>query len=218
MGGEWRRLQRRVDWRLLLTRCIAMSDLGSQRVEAIVQRIHMVLKHRNLIRHVLVLLGVLEAIAAIRCIYALEVQITTPLAGCLAVALDFASLAFVAGKSLLVSNCVYQHASCAIPCDRDISVAPGPLLSSSSAIFGLPLQASIRVLGFLGGLLLKLMRKAGNGLDVVVHGGQSSALMEWVSGKARNISVRNVDPSGGRSGGRSSSRREAIASNIHSLF
>lgn len=49
-------------------------------------------------RHVLVLLRVLEAIAAIWRIDALEVQVSAALAGRLAIALDLATLALIAGQ------------------------------------------------------------------------------------------------------------------------
>ncbi len=59
------------------------------------QTVHLLLQRPNMGRHVLVLLRVLEAIAAVRRIHAVEVEVAAALAWCLAVTFDLASLALL---------------------------------------------------------------------------------------------------------------------------
>lgn len=58
---------------------------------------HLLLQALDVIIHLLVFVRVLEIVgAAVGCIEAGQVEVATPLAGCLAIALDLATLAFVA--------------------------------------------------------------------------------------------------------------------------
>ena len=58
-----------------------------------VQRIDVFLQRVELHRHVLELLRVLESIAAIRRVYAVEVEVAASLARCLSVAFDLSAFA-----------------------------------------------------------------------------------------------------------------------------
>lgn len=73
-----------------------MGNLRPQCGQAFIQSIDLILQDCYVVCHVLVLLGVFEAIAAIGRVYALEIEVAASLAGCLAIALDLTTLAFVA--------------------------------------------------------------------------------------------------------------------------
>lgn len=72
-----------------------LSQAPSKVVQVVEQHVNLLLQRSHVRRHILVLLRILKAIAAVGRIYAFEVQVPTALARRLAVALDFAALALV---------------------------------------------------------------------------------------------------------------------------
>ena len=72
-----------------------LSQRSAHRIHILKQHVDLVLQAGHVGGHVLVLLRVLEAIAAVGRIDTLEVQVAAALAGRLAVALDLAPLALV---------------------------------------------------------------------------------------------------------------------------
>jgi hypothetical protein len=75
--------------------------MGAEVVHLMIQRIDLLLQRAEMRRHVLVLLRVLEAIAAVGSIDAFEVQVAAALTGRLAVALDLAAFALYSSSSVL---------------------------------------------------------------------------------------------------------------------
>ena len=81
-----RRLKRRVDrWLLRFLHWDAIAQLCSEIVELVVQCIDLVLQGPNMCRHIPIFLGIFEAIAAVRRIKTLEVQVAAALAWSLSV-------------------------------------------------------------------------------------------------------------------------------------
>lgn len=116
-----------------------LSQHRAQGIHVLKQDVDLVLQRGHVRGHVLVLLRVLEAIAAVGRVDALEVQVAAALAGCLAVALDLAPLALVARQ-------------------RDVSraarFAAGGALRA--IVVGLALGA-VRVAGAVGGVVVLWM-------------------------------------------------------------
>ena len=75
-----------------------MSQSCAHAIHILKQHIDLILQRGHMRRHILVLLRVLEAIAAIGRVDALEVQVAAALAGRLAIARDLATLALIAGE------------------------------------------------------------------------------------------------------------------------
>lgn len=73
-----------------------MSELSTKAIQILKQHIDLILQRAYLSRQVSELLRFLEASAAIRRIYAFEVEISASLAGRLAIAFDLATLTFIA--------------------------------------------------------------------------------------------------------------------------
>lgn len=71
-------------------------DLVLKSTKVGVERVYLLLQRLKVLAHVLELLAVFEAIAAIGCINTLQGEVTTALTWRLTIALDLASLAFVA--------------------------------------------------------------------------------------------------------------------------
>lgn len=72
-----------------------LSQAPAKVVQVVKQHVDLLLQRSHMRRHILVLLRIFKAIAAIGRIDALEVQVPAALAWRLAVALDFAALALV---------------------------------------------------------------------------------------------------------------------------
>ena len=104
---------------------IAMHvDLGAQTAQVVEQVVHLLLQTRDVRRHLLELVALLEAVATIGRIHALEIEVAASLTRRLPIALDLAALAFIA-------------------CDADVAIALRPWLRSS--VVALPLLGRVRV-------------------------------------------------------------------------
>lgn len=90
-----------------------------------------------------VLVRLLEVVAAVGRILAVEVEIAAALAGRLAIALDLASLAFIAAAALAPRIAACVRAACAIPGNGDVAVALRPGLWSRVLALALRIPAGV---------------------------------------------------------------------------
>ena len=79
-----------------------MPQAAAKVVQVVEQHVDLFLQRGHVRRHILILLRIFKAIAAVGRIDALEVQVPAALAWRLAVALDFSALALVAGSAASV--------------------------------------------------------------------------------------------------------------------
>lgn len=174
-------LERRVDRRMYglrgYGRALTLTiDLCSQLIKLLVQRTNLVLQHVQMVRHVLELLRVLEASAAVGRIYAFEVEVAASLARSLPIALYLAALAFITIPIVNESSSPQLLRMRGSPSNRDIAIPPSPLLAG--LVFGFSLGAIGAVVVILV-VVLQMLRHLGNGLRVHRHGrrGQQSRFL-----------------------------------------
>lgn len=139
----WRR--RRLLLNLLGNRWCRLSQAPTKVVQVVKQHVDLVLQRSHVRRHILVLLRIFKAIATIGRIDALETQVAAALAWVLAVALDFATLAFVTGSrrqymDALVGRCRRKEDD-PLPCKRNVSGATRLAAGALRAVVGFSLVA-----------------------------------------------------------------------------
>lgn len=141
----WRRRRRRLLLNLLGNRRCRLSQAPTKVVQVVKQHVDLVLQRSHVRRHILVLLRIFKAIATIGRIDALETQVAAALAWVLAVALDFATLAFVTGwrrqyMDALVRRCRRKEDD-PLPCKRNVSGATRLAAGALRAVVGFSLVA-----------------------------------------------------------------------------
>jgi hypothetical protein len=79
-------------------------DVCAEGAEVVEEVVDLLLERCYMHRHLLELVGFLEVVATVRRILAVKIEVSAPLTGCLAIALDLASLTLVAGICQLSHN------------------------------------------------------------------------------------------------------------------
>lgn len=124
-----------------------LAKARAQVVQVFEEHVHLILKRCDVRRHLLVFGRVLEAIAAIGRVDALQVQVTASLARCLAIALDLAPFALIA--AMTISLCFSLPLTTATHQASEIyllllDLPPGPCwLSSAFLLFPFALSPGL---------------------------------------------------------------------------
>lgn len=92
----------------------------------------MVRRHLKIFRYDMDALGLLEVVAAVGRILAVEVKVAASLTRCLSVALDLASLAFIAAPDQPSTRLCWTGEY--LPCDGNVAVALRPWLCRPSIV------------------------------------------------------------------------------------